>query len=673
MRKTLLVLLITLTAVFGSVVTTGDALEDGQLYYQDGADVASVAGVAPLTNPDYMPGWPITVPCNTGFAPNDNPTLYDLDADGDLEVLVGSTNGKLYIWHHDGTAYTGWPQNCGPYCQSGAAVGDLDGDGTPEIVIFSRGTGNGGKIYAWEPDGTAVSGFPVSLGNHNPSESPSLRDMDGDGDDEILVGVRDYPTAHVYILEGDGTPWSGFPVDLDHVPTGTIATGDLDNDGVLEFVCASYESVYAVEQDGTVMPGWPFTPTGYNYNYSAPVLYDFDGDGDLEICFPVDKLSGNGRFYVLHHDGTVAAGWPKTLRHPCCYGSPALGDVDGDGQMEIVIGDNNNSAQQNHATLYCWNFDGTDVSGFPVDIPQTWQIRGCPIIADLDGDGLPEITANAATSNGGKSFLYAINHDGTVTDGWPIEVDGFTADNMGAVADVDYDGDLDLCHMSYKDGTAYIHLWDLAVAYNPNHIWNPMYHYDHRHTGNPYEIDWNSSVLAADFSAETGRDEGVLLNWRVEATGDELIGVNLYRLDDGWRLLNAAPLVEANGSWLDSKLPAEATMYRLEGLLLDGSKQVLGELLVKPNSSAGRPELSVPYPNPSDGASDVLLTLSTDATVELVLYDLAGRRVETIHSGELTAGRHTVSVDSSTLTDGVYLLRLVTEGSVMTRRLVVAR
>jgi len=79
------------------------------------------------------------------------------------------------------------------------------------------------------------------------------------------------------------------------------------------------------------------------------------------------------------------------------------------------------------------------------------------------------------------------------------------------------------------------------------------------------------------------------------------------------------------------------------------------------------------HPNPSTGFAVIAFSLPAEGPVELAVYDLAGRRVTTLVSGELAAGRHEVILDATTLTTGVYLYRLTAEEGTLTRRMVVSR
>jgi len=279
--------------------------------------------VTPALSVSLLPGWPQT----TGNSVFSSPALGDLNGDGQLEVVVGSFDDKVYAWHRDGTPVAGWPQTTGAplYCSS-PALGDMDGDGKLEVVVGSMDC----KVYAWHHDGAPVAGWPQTTGS-SVWGSPALADLDGDGKLEVAVGCNDYK---VYAWHHDGAPAAGWPQTTGSYVHSSPALGNLDGDGNLEVVVASADGcVYAWHHDGTPVAGWPQTTT--DVVESSPALGDLDGDAHLEVVIGSD----DGKVYAWHHDGTPVAGWPQTTTTgDWVVSSPALGDLDADGKLEVVVG-----------------------------------------------------------------------------------------------------------------------------------------------------------------------------------------------------------------------------------------------------------------------------------------------------------------------------------------------
>jgi WD40 repeat protein len=114
-----------------------------------------------------------------------SPAVADLDGDGRLEIVVGSWDGRLYVWDDRGEELPGWPIAVADQIISSAALVDLNGDDQPDIVVGSKD----GSLYGWSPDGTPLPGFPYRLGAPVFS-SPWVGDLDGDGRADIVVGAN---------------------------------------------------------------------------------------------------------------------------------------------------------------------------------------------------------------------------------------------------------------------------------------------------------------------------------------------------------------------------------------------------------------------------------------------------------------------------------------------------
>ncbi|MCH8807418.1 MAG: VCBS repeat-containing protein, partial [Planctomycetes bacterium] len=242
-------------------------------------------GPLPPDNPRdeilQMPGWPVVIGSAGSFTPWRGVVFADLDGNDDLEIITSSTDNRIYAWDHTGTAMPGFPVATIGMAQYPPSVADLDGDGDLEIVQFTRGVTSGGRLYILDHLGNLLPGFPISVNNNNLAGAPSLHDLDNDGVLEIIVPERAWPIGFLHVFEIDGTEWGGnWPVALDHVPTGTAAVADVDNDDALEIVYTSYTTMYLFELDGSVMPGWPRQLNDARFSYQSAVLADLDGDHD---------------------------------------------------------------------------------------------------------------------------------------------------------------------------------------------------------------------------------------------------------------------------------------------------------------------------------------------------------------------------------------------------------
>ena len=357
--------------------------------------------------PPSQPGFPLRL--SGARIEYSSPVVADLDLDGKDEIIMGGLDGGLYAVKSNGTLM--WENQTSLPIQSSPAVGDIDADGWPEVVVGVSGDncdeqGEGG-VYAFSHDGTLLWKF-----------------VSGD-----------------YCEYGNGWP--------DGVRS-SVALGDVDqNDGgKLEIVFGSWDlRVHMLDERGIEEPGWPIVV--WDTVWSSPALADINEDSYLEIIIGYDTsppvLPSGGRLTVYDRFGNELSGFPRQVDETI-WSSPAVGDLDGNGHLEIVVGTGFYWEQMGYHTthaIYAWDRFGNPLPGWPVYTGGSGF--SSPALADLDDDGDLEIVIGC---NDGK--VYAWHHTGVPDNGWPVRPYGgghlappFVRSSPG-VADYDGDGDLEI-------------------------------------------------------------------------------------------------------------------------------------------------------------------------------------------------------------------------------------
>jgi hypothetical protein len=367
-----------------------------------------------------------------GSSSSTSVALGDVDRDGDLDMVVANTNGEANtVWLNDGTGYfTDSGQSLGSSSSTSVALGDVDKDGDLDMVVANT---NGEANTVWFNDGSGnFTDSGQSLGSSS-STSVALGDMDGDGDLDMVVA--NYGEGNkVWLNNGTGT-FTDSGQSMGSGSSTSVALGDVNKDGGLDMMVANFgqsPQVYFNSLSGAWGSGSfvASTTTMPNLTYCGDSVKfgDVDGDGDLDMV--IANYCQGDRVYLNDGSGNYTDSG-QTL-DPSSSVSVALGDVDGDGDLDMVVANDNSEANT------VWLNDG---AGTFTDTGQALGLNSSMSVAlgDVDKDG--DLDMVVATNNGGNT-VWLNDGTGTFTDSGQSL--GTRASFSVALGDVDGDGDLDM-------------------------------------------------------------------------------------------------------------------------------------------------------------------------------------------------------------------------------------
>ena len=325
-------------------------------------------------------------------------TIGDIDGDGKSDLIIANENGTISVLRNTGSsgnlnfaakvdiAAKGFPFS--------VALGDLDGDGKPDLAVVDNNSGTVSVLLNTSSPGSVSFAAKVDLPTGALSRSVAIGDIDGDGKPDLVIA--DEIGNAVVVLLNTSSPGSVSFAAKKSVTTGarpfSVAVGDLNGDGKPDVVVACFgDNTISLLQNTSVPGSISFAartdfPAGNGPDFVR--IGDIDGDGRPDL---VVADYGDNAVSVLLNTGSpggisFAANVEfSTGAQPF---SLAIGDIDGDGQPDLVtanVASNNVSVLRNTCGPGTVSFAAK--VGIPVEKKQPYSIA----IGDLDGDGSPDL------------------------------------------------------------------------------------------------------------------------------------------------------------------------------------------------------------------------------------------------------------------------------------------
>jgi len=314
-----------------------------------------------------------------GFGTTAGITLGDVSGDGVPEILATDVGGGLRVLDAQGAPV--WQSSViSPSILAEPVVTDLEGDGVREVLF--------GRWVLRATTGEVLRELPVV---DEYAVSPVAVDLDLDGTLEIALGSQ--------LFEADGTERWAQTWDDVYFPQVVVLNADADPEGEVLLLGADQWKV--LDPDGSTLFDVALGGTESDWP-SAACAADLDGDGQVEVAYATDTL-----FQVREIDG--GASWTADIDDHSGASGCATWDVDGDGLFEVLYADQHNF----------WIFDGvTGEPRYEDDRHASGTLSEYPVVADVDGDGSAEIiiAANSISYQDDWTGLVVLGQE---DDGWP--------------------------------------------------------------------------------------------------------------------------------------------------------------------------------------------------------------------------------------------------------------
>ncbi len=379
----------------------------------------------------------------------------------DSSVYVGDMWGAIYRVNPDDTVFRMIDTIYDDSTYTSPLISDITGDGNLEVFDMTIG----GKVFLYS---LAFDSLLDSFSINEPIYgNASAADIIPGAGKEILFGSA---ASELHVLRWDGDSLleaEGFPL---YVGDWLVAT---------PLVIGN--SIYVLPGDGTLLKVsaaggiiWRRGEESASYTLSSPVAGDIDRDGVKEILCS----TGAKKIFTVDTAGNIE--WERELPAKTYFSTPALGDISGDGYLDIVFADS--------ANIFALNRNGVLIDNFPIRVHLSRQTQSSIVLADVSGDSLLDIVFGSP--DGG---VFAYNSQGSKIKEFPFAT-GKRSYSTPLVFDMNGDNRTDL-FIGSDDG--WLYGWETNGFFRQDG-WNRIY------LNNDHQSVFPDSLLS--LSVEVGND-----------------------------------------------------------------------------------------------------------------------------------------------------------------------
>ena len=379
-------------------------------------------------------------------------TYSDITIENTGDALAGASPNP-FLPEYSNSGYIAGTVNLDPKVDlaagthpGGVAVGDVDGDGKPDIVVVNMGSNTVSVYRNISASGSITAGSFATQVNFSTGGSPvyvALADIDRDGKPDIVVTNRGSNTVSVFrntSTIGSVSFAAQVTATTGNNPEG-IAIGDIDGDGRYDLVVANYGSntvsvLRNTSAIGSVSFAGQVTVATGAQPYGA-VIGDIDGDGKPDVAV---TNFGSATVSVLRNTSTWGAISFATQITAATGTNPdgiAISDIDGDGKLDLAVANYNSNTV---SVLRNTSVSGTVSLATRVDFTSGSQ-PGNIAIGDMDGDGKPDLAVTDHASNKVSVYRNTATSGIITTSSFAAKTDFATGTGAAGIAIADIDGD----------------------------------------------------------------------------------------------------------------------------------------------------------------------------------------------------------------------------------------